>query len=542
MPLLPRIVRNFRGVLALMACVLGQVVRAEPSGEMFSLQLRSRVETAPGTGRFHTVFREESWRAAETAVVVCDMWDLHHCLNATRRGAEMAPRMNELLKHFRSRGAVIIHAPSDCLDFYREHPARLRTLQVPRAANPPAEIGQACQRIPAEERGTYPIDQSDGGEDDDLEEHQQWAEKLAAMGRNPRAPWVRQTELLEIDGQRDFISDNGAEVWNILEQRGIRNVVLVGVHTNMCVLGRSFGLRNMVRYGKNTVLVRDMTDTMYNPAAAPYVSHFTGTDLIVEHIEKWVCSTITSDQLLGGKPFRFALDKRPHVVIACSEPEYRTQETLPVFALQQLGKAFRVTFVFGDEQNGNDLPGLVPALEDADALLVSIRRRALPTDQLDAIRRYVDSGRPIVGIRTANHAFSLRGAPPPAGHEVWERWDQEVFGGNYTGHHGDGPAVQISVAKGAEEHPLLHGVELGQLAGRGSLYKVSPLAASATPLLLGSIPNQPEEPILWTNTTAAGGRVCYTSLGHVGDFAQPAFQQLLLNAITWSATSAAIGR
>ncbi len=74
------------------------------------------------------------------------------------------------------------------------------------------------------------------------------------------------------------------------------------------MLGRPFGLRQMAKNGKNVVLMRDMTDTMYNPKAAPYVNHFAGTRLIVEHIEKYVCPTITSDQIIGGKPFRFKGD------------------------------------------------------------------------------------------------------------------------------------------------------------------------------------------------------------------------------------------
>ena len=81
--------------------------------------------------------------------------------------------------------------------------------------------------------------------------------------------------------------------------KGIKNVILVGVHTNMCVLGRPFGLRQMAQNGKNVVLMRDMTDTMYNPGRAPYVSHFTGTDLIVEHIEKWVCPTKMNSKMPG---------------------------------------------------------------------------------------------------------------------------------------------------------------------------------------------------------------------------------------------------
>ena len=127
------------------------------------------------------------------------------------------------------------------------------------------------------------------------------------MGRNPKAPWKSQHAGLTIRDS-DAISDSGVEIWNLLESRKINNVILLGVHTNMCVLGRPFGLRQMAKNGKNVVLMRDMTDTMYNPQKAPYVSHFKGTELIVEHIEKYVCPTITSDQIVGGKPFRFKGD------------------------------------------------------------------------------------------------------------------------------------------------------------------------------------------------------------------------------------------
>jgi hypothetical protein len=109
--------------------------------------------------------------------------------------------------------------------------------------------------------------------------------------------------MIEIDNDRDYISDRGDEVWNILEAHKIQNVILVGVHTNMCVLGRPFGLRQMARNGKHVVLMRDLTDCMYNPKRWPYVDHFTGNDLIVSHVERYVCPTVTSDQILGGQPF-----------------------------------------------------------------------------------------------------------------------------------------------------------------------------------------------------------------------------------------------
>ena len=275
----------------------------------FALQLRSQSK-ATDSQTFERRVEDKKWKANETAVIVCDVWDAHHCLNAVRRMDEFLPTLNRVIEEARKRGATIIHSPSDCMEAYAKHSSRLRSMNTPVAPNRPAEIGNWCSRIPNEEAAVYPIDQSDGGEDDDPEEHKAWAEKLTAQGRNPKMPWKKQSDQIKIDPDKDFISDRGDEVWNILEGKGIQNVILVGVHTNMCVLGRPFGLRQMVLNGKRTCLMRDMTDCMYNPARYPFVDHFTGNDLIVSHIERFVCPTITSDQIVGGKPFRFAKDKR----------------------------------------------------------------------------------------------------------------------------------------------------------------------------------------------------------------------------------------
>src|SRR5262249_17489515 len=238
-------------------------------------------------------------------------------------------RMNQVLEKARGLGALIIHAPSGCMAPYKDHPGRKLAQGAPKAANLPRDIAAWCYKIPSEEKGIYPLDQSDGGCATDPAEQSAWLEKLKAMGRNPKAPWLRQIDVLKIhDG--DAISDSGVEIWNLLEQRGIKNVILVGVHTNMCVLGRPFGLRQMAKNGKNVVLMRDMTDTMYNPARWPHVSHFQGTDLIVQHIEKYVCPTITSDQIAGGRPFKFKDDVRKRVLMVVAENEYDTKTTLPI--------------------------------------------------------------------------------------------------------------------------------------------------------------------------------------------------------------------
>jgi type 1 glutamine amidotransferase len=324
------------------------------------------------------------------------------------------------------------------------------------------------------------------------------------------------------------------EIWNLLEERGIRNVLLLGVHTNMCVLGRPFGLRQMAKNGKHVVLVRDLTDTMYNPARWPYVNHFRGTDLVVEHVEKFVCPTITSDQLLGdSKPLRFKNDARTRIVLAISEDEYRTHQTLPVFAGEMLREtfSFEPTVLQADPANPHRIPGLAEALENADLLLLSVRRRALPEKDLAAVRNFLARGKPLVGIRTASHAFHARGQGPK-GHVEWLTFDPDVLGGHYTGHHPVGPRTVVRPAAGAEDLAILAGVQT-PFESVASLYLVRPLASSTTALLIGSIPGKDPEPVAWVNRHGKS-RVFYTSLGHPDDFRQPSFVRLLSNAVLWA--------
>jgi nicotinamidase-related amidase len=330
------------GLLPMIVMALSSLVA---TGQDYEMRLCQRVEVKPG--EFRMVETVERWKPSETAVIVCDMWDLHHCKNAVDRVGQMAPHMNELLKAARKRGSLIVHAPSSCMEFYQDHPARKRAVDSPKAGNVPKGINEWMTWIDErEEKVGYPIDHSDGGEDDEPAEHAEWAKTLTKMGKNPRAPWTRQVAGLDIDGEKDAITDDGTQNWNLLEERGVKNVILLGVHTNMCVLGRPFGLRQLAKNGKNVVLMRDLTDTMYNPKMKPQVSHFRGTDLIVEHIEKYVCPTVTSDQILGGAPYRFETDARKHIVFLIGEREYETEETLPPFAEKYLSSDFRCTFVF----------------------------------------------------------------------------------------------------------------------------------------------------------------------------------------------------
>jgi type 1 glutamine amidotransferase len=233
------------------------------------------------------------------------------------------------------------------------------------------------------------------------------------------------------------------------------------------------------------------------------------------------------------------------VLLVIGEDEYKTNETLPEFARSELEpNGFEVRIIHADSRNPNDFSGLSEAATRADLILISVRRRTPPKAQLDAIREHVRAGKPLVGIRTASHAFSPRNnKPPESGYDAWLDFDPQVLGGHYAGHHGEGPRVRITVAPGARDHPLLAGIDTAELVGNGSLYRVSPLEPSSTPLLIGTIPDHPAEPIAWTNSPRAGGsRVFYTSLGHPEDFRNPEFRRLLLHGICWALDTAPPGR
>lgn len=241
----------------------------------------------------------------------------------------------------------------------------------------------------------------------------------------------------------------------------------------------------------------------------------------------------------------------PLVVMLIAEREYKTGETLPQFAADHLAEDYRVAFVEADPMDPNRMVGL-NVIAEADVLLVSVRRRTLPQDQLKLIRDYVSAGKGVVGIRTANHAFCLRGKDPAEGYDAWPSFDQDVFGGNYSNHYGNdlkatitSPLVGASISdestSGADRGDQLEALSRRQepFTVGGSLYKVSPLVSGTRVLLNGNVEGKPSEPVAWTFKRADGGKSFYTSLGHVDDFGGSAFPIWLRTAIDWAADGAA---
>ncbi len=247
---------------------------------MKSMKLRlRRRDKESGKAREAT----QTWEPGQTGVILCDFWDRHWCQGATRRVEALAPQVQKTLVALRKKGCLIVHAPSDTLAFYEKTPQRERARLAPPTATAP-KLPNRWHSLDAAHEGALPIDDSDGGCDD-------------TPPCKSYTAWKRQHPLIEI-ADVDAISDNGDEILRLFAQRGIQNVFLLGVHTNMCVLGRSFGIRRLVGLGFPVALIRDLTDTMYNPRQRPFVAHARGTELVIQHIETHWCPTLNYTQLL----------------------------------------------------------------------------------------------------------------------------------------------------------------------------------------------------------------------------------------------------
>lgn len=282
--------RSFLGMLpAALAAAAPQSVRVDPLANRpkvpgtLRLLARSRGALTSATSRLQVAEQVLRWEVAQTAIIICDMWDTHTCNMSAQRVNAMAPRMNQVVSAARSVGVMIVHAPSDTMKFYEGTPQRQRMQRAPMASSP-TPILSRCPRDAAEERD-FPIDDTAACDD-----------PIVKQENGPPYPWTRENPAIDVVGF-DGVSDNGQEIYNFFRQEGIVNIALMGVHTNICILNRSFGARQMTRLGFHVVLVRDLTDTMYDPRSRPFVSHARGTELVIEHIESRWCPSVMGEDL-----------------------------------------------------------------------------------------------------------------------------------------------------------------------------------------------------------------------------------------------------
>jgi nicotinamidase-related amidase len=267
---------------------------------VLSMNLRIQVKAGKGSEEYKQQIKTVKWNASETAIIICDMWDNHYCQLAAQRVDTMAPKMNRVVTAARNHGVAIIHSPSGTMNVYENSPYRNRMKQAPES-KPAVPLKGWCYLDPKIEP-ELPVDTSTQPCDDPV------------VGKAVRR-FSKQHAGIKIIGY-DGITDRGNEMYNYLTQLGIKNIVLMGVHTNMCVLGRPFGIRQLTYLDFNVVLARDLTDAMYDPREYPYVSHTRGTELVVEHIEKYWCPSISGSDLtkiIAGSNNPLAGTKRPDV-------------------------------------------------------------------------------------------------------------------------------------------------------------------------------------------------------------------------------------
>ena len=150
-----------RSISLLSAVLCGVASAFAQDAAPLHLAARERVETAAGSGEFREVAKTLDWNPRQTALVICDMWDTHTCPNSASRVGEMASRVNEFAKAARSRGVLIIHCPSNTMDFYKDHPGR----KLAQAA-PPVPTARPLEKwcyLDKDREPPLPIDDSDGG-------------------------------------------------------------------------------------------------------------------------------------------------------------------------------------------------------------------------------------------------------------------------------------------------------------------------------------------------------------------------------------------
>ena len=212
------------------------------------------------------------------------------------------------------------------------------------------------------------------------------------------------------------------------------------------------------------------------------------------------------------------------LVAACEE--YHSDVSLGEFR-KHLESNYNVacTTVSGKDA-GKGIPG-IEAIRDGDVMLLFARRITLTDEQLKCVQAYCKAGKPIVGVRTASHAF-----------QNWLAFDKEVLGGNYQGHYGDGPKADVRIADRAKDHPILAGFK--PFASAYSLYKNTGLAGDAQVLLTGTAGGK-TEPVAWTRLHN-GGRIFYTSLGGPDDFKDAGFRRMLARALFWATSRPVEGR
>jgi type 1 glutamine amidotransferase len=206
--------------------------------------------------------------------------------------------------------------------------------------------------------------------------------------------------------------------------------------------------------------------------------------------------------------------------------EYKPEPSLKAWK-KHLEATYRVSCTLTlARDKGKELPG-IGALEKADLLVVFCRRISAPDEQTRKVKTWCKAGKPVIGLRTASHAF-----------QNWLAFDKEVLGGSYKGHGGPEQRILAQINDTVKDHPVLAGLKSWTRPGK--LYR-NPNLQPDTMLLITGIGQKDKQPIAWSNAYN-GGRAFYTSMGFPHDFENENFRRLMLNAIEWATQKKIIKR
>lgn len=230
-----------------------------------------------------------------------------------------------------------------------------------------------------------------------------------------------------------------------------------------------------------------------------------------------------------------AANKKITFLISEDPNNYEATWTIPNFANGLAEeKGYRTAVQLGEgPREGYAFPKK-DEIASADLLVVFMRRVALPHAQLQLIQQHLQKGKPLIGIRTANHAFSVPEEQVTDGHQAWWDFVPEILGHENRGY---GPAdapTTVSLVKKNKKHPILRGIPTSSWTSQGNIYLINPLSAdtSTKQLLRGSAATF-DEPVAFVRQVGKS-KIFYTSLGYPTDFTSPPFQLLLENAVEWA--------
>ena len=243
-----------------------------------------------------------------------------------------------------------------------------------------------------------------------------------------------------------------------------------------------------------------------------------------------------------------AVEKKPHVVLVVGTLHYSPELSMPLLARELDRLGFRTTVVMGEgnpeKKTENVLPG-IEVLKDADLAIFFMRFLKLPDKEWKPIEDYLKSGKPVIGLRTANHSFKYPREHPR--HEWNDGFGRRALGTPYIVHQGG--TTDIKVHEENVGHPIMANVPRKEWVSPGTLY-LARLEKGCIPLVSGSgkgrarllkksfgeiqVKEFETAVVAWAWENEWGGKVFGTSFGHPGDFAEQSFMRMLINSVHWA--------